>query len=298
MLSSMTGFSTITVALPTQTAEQLHITLSLRSLNSRFFEAVCKLPYALSSLEIEIIKRCKAKLYRGSIHCTLHIGNPQVLKAQVRPSLPVIESYIKASELIRQKFNLPGKLSLATLFNLPHVFETAEELADEHLASLILYHVDRLIDELSAARLKEGEALQRDLEERIAVMRMCIERIEPRATDLLAEQKEQLMGTLSSFLHDTQTEAKEQQLQVIYNQLDKMVIHEEIIRFKDHLHKLEQVIVSSREEKGKKLDFFLQELFREVNTMMAKSRDAEISSLAIAIKVELEKVREQAQNIV
>lgn len=119
--------------------------------------------------------------------------------------------------------------------------------------------------------------------------------IEPRAAKVLEMRKATLLDSLKSIINE---DNKEQQLMAISQQLDRMDIHEELQRFTTHLDNLEKVINDSDREKGKKLDFIMQELFREINTLAAKCADSEISSHAINIKVELEKAREQAQNIV
>jgi uncharacterized protein (TIGR00255 family) len=126
-------------------------------------------------------------------------------------------------------------------------------------------------------------------------MHILMEKIEPRFHDTFSQRKAAL---LVSFMPEAQPDSKEQQLSAINNQLDKMDINEEIVRFKAHMVNFEKILHDSDQEKGKRLDFYLQELWREINTMVAKSNDSVLTSFAIDIKVELEKARELVQNII
>lgn len=293
----MTGFSTKIVTIPLKNTT-VSATLTLKSLNSRFFEANCRLPYALTHLETEFIKVLKKELYRGSIYFTLHLDNPAALKTKIMAALPVVTGYVNAAHEIQKATNVPGTLTINDIVNLPHVFEAPEELLGQETSEALYTALQELIKDLYAARLQEGALMQQDIEKRIDIMRQAFVQIEPRSQLVAQEKKAALMATLHAFTEETKSETKEQQLQFIQNQLDKMDIHEEIVRFGAHLDQLEAFLNAPGVEKGKKIDFTLQELFREINTMSAKCADIVISNLAITIKVELEKAREQAQNIV
>jgi uncharacterized protein (TIGR00255 family) len=306
MVLSMTGFSSLIITLPTQktalpskTCTDIQMTMTLKSLNSRFFEANCKLPYSLAQLETDIIKQCKAKLYRGNIYFTIHMHNPSALTAAIQPSLNTVSGYIKALENIKHTFSLEGNIALADIISLPNIFETCEQPLSEEITTVILQAADQLITTLSNVRLKEGQLLAQDLHQRIKSIKQYLEQLEPRAAVVMEQKKQQLFSSLQALIgNETQATPSEMQCISLYNQLDKVDIHEEIVRFKMHLDALVACIDSADKEKGKKLDFILQELFREINTIASKCSDALISSIAINVKVELEKAREQAQNIV
>lgn len=293
----MTGFSTKIVNIPIKNTNA-SATLTLKSLNSRFFEANCRLPYALTHLETECVKLFKQSLLRGSIYFTMHLDNPALLKTKVVAALPVVNGYLAAIEKIQQTTQIPGTVTINDVINLPHIFEAPEELLGEETTIALYDAIKELVQELLSTRIKEGALLANDLKNRIAIMHDAFKEIEPRSQLVIKEKKATLMASLHSFTEETASETKEHQLQFIQNQLDKMDIHEEIVRFGAHLHELESLIGASGAEKGKRIDFVLQELFREINTMSAKCADIVISKLAITIKVELEKAREQAQNIV
>lgn len=297
MLLSMTGFSSRVINLPIKD-QTVIVTLSLKTLNSRFFEVNCKLPYALNALETEFVKQFKAKLHRGNIYFSVHLSTLSVLKGSASPALSTIKSYLTAITAIQEKFGVEGKVTLAELIMLPGVFETPEEMLDAKTTATILESVNLLIEDLIKERTKEGAELEHDLHKRIALMQKSFVDIEPRSEAVIARRKEQLMNTFQTLMQTVTQEVKDQQLQFIYNQLEKMDINEEIVRFQTHIKNLNDTLKSQEEEKGKKLDFILQELFREINTIAAKCADSEISKLTINVKVELEKTREQVQNIV
>lgn len=301
----MTGFSSGIITLPApknkitaKFGKDIQLTMTLKTLNSRFFEATCKMPYSLNHLETELIKLFKSKLYRGNVFFSIHMHNPSALTTTIEPSLNVVEGYIKAIEQIKKQFNIEGSINVKDIISLPEIFETEEAQIGEELTVQIIKAVNDLIEALNQTRIKEGENLAQDLSERIKHIREFLKQLEPRADKVMELRKQQIFETLKTILPEGQETPTEVQSLALHNQLDRIDIHEEIVRFKSHLEELEVAIKSTDKEKGKKLDFTLQELFREINTITSKCSDAEISRLAINIKVELEKAREQTQNIV
>lgn len=296
----MTGFSSknLVLTLP-NTATGVHITMTLKSLNSRFFEANCKLPYAFTQLETELIKRFKSKLNRGNVYFTLHMANPEALVSVVEPSIHTISSYLDAINSVKDQFKLPGEFMVSDLLRLPDIFPAQENQFDQTATDIILLEVDNLIKQLNETRQQEGSVLAQDLHQRIKKIKSYMQELEPRAEQVMKERKQQVHETIKAMLAESNQEnLGDAQNMLLHNQLDKIDIHEEIVRFNSHLDNLFNCLESPCVEKGKKLDFTLQELFREINTMAAKCSDAQISGLAINIKVELEKAREQTQNIV
>jgi uncharacterized protein (TIGR00255 family) len=293
----MTGFASKTVTLTLETHEKAHLTISLKSLNSRFFEATCKLHYQLNSLETEFLKILKNALHRGHVYLIIHMDNQNLFKGAVEPSIKTIDGYVKAIDVIKQQFGIQGSLSVADLLLLPNVFSIEEIDIDEQSKQLVLKTVNELAGDLVLMQEKEGQALKKDLEQRIAIMHKEIEAIEHASNVLMATQKEKVHNTFKE-LESDESKVAEMQKSAAYTLLDKMDIHEEIVRFKSHLKSLSNQLDSADVEKGKRLDFTLQELAREINTIAAKCSDATIGALAINVKVELEKAREQTQNIV
>lgn len=296
MTLSMTGFAAKSIIIELN-ENKITVAISIKSLNSRFFEATCKLPYTLTHLETTFIKLFKTQLHRGHIYFTIHISSPNLLKSSIEPSITIVEGYIKAINQIKETFNIEGKLTIHDLLHFSNIFNIEEQGIDESSITLIFDTTKELITELNDARQNEGMVLQKDLEKRIINMQKEIKTIESASQALLEQQKIKLSQELNK-LDGMESEAIEIRRQILYTALDKIDIHEEIVRFKSHLKNLTEHLKSPTIEKGKRLDFILQELFREINTIAAKCSDVAIGSHAINIKVELEKAREQVQNIV
>lgn len=301
----MTGFSSTILTLQRKKTDSvlqphpLQLSMMLKTLNSRFFECTCKLPYSLTFLETDLIKYFKSKLYRGTVVFTVHLSDPSALTGSIEPNYEAAQGYITAINRIKEIASVSGPLTIGDLITLPNVFEMRETPLDKEIVDRIMGAVEQLTTVLQEMRIREGASLAKDLESRIKAIEKYLGQLEPRANEVMELKKEQLFATLKTALTETHQEsASEAQTTLIYNQLERIDIHEEIVRFKTHLASLSAIIQSDEIETGKKLDFTLQELFREINTIASKCNDSIISALAINVKVELEKSREQAQNIV
>ena len=297
MIQSMTGFATKTLTLVKDKDHKAQVSIFLKTLNARYFEVNAKLPAALSHLENDIIKLFKNNFHRGSIHFTVYVDNPSIFKGNVEPSLGIVQGYIKSLKKIKKECDISGEISLELLVRLPNVFTIEEQSLDKKSADIILEATHQLIEAVLHERHKEGKLLKVDLEKRIAYMTKAIKQIAKRSKELIEEQKKKV-NTILSELQGDESQLAETRKSALYLMLDKIDIHEEIVRFESHLENSTIQLNAKGIEKGKRLDFTLQELAREINTITAKCSDSSISKEAINIKVEIEKAREQAQNIV
>lgn len=297
MIRSMTGFASKTFLLTLPDGSSSNVIIHLKSLNSRYFETSFRLPYPLNSFEIECIKLFKSKLFRGHIYCTIHLSNASVFKGGIEPVIPLVKQYVDAVATIKKECTVTGELTIETLFTIPSLFAVEEQPLEEQSKKQIYANLNDTIVELIAVQEKEGEKLKTDLLNRVTVMDQAIQEIALASEKLVEKQKQKIHTTLAE-LTDDESKFAEIRKNALYALLDKIDIHEEVIRFKSHLEALVDQFKAEKIEKGKRLDFTLQELMREINTVTAKCSDAQISFLAINIKVELEKAREQAQNIV
>lgn len=298
MIQSMTGFATKALLLTGKDGSRSHITLTIKSLNSRFLEVTSKLPFSLNHIETDLIKRFKKALHRGHIIFTVQMSNPNVFKGPIEPDLPTIKSYLRAIETIQKECTVEGNITVSELLRLPNIFSIEEQTIDEESKKFIFDAVDALIAQLIETRNQEGNALQKDLEHRVQELQKNITYIEDHAQSMMKRRKKEIQEKLSQLASEESQDIVDTQRHAFYLELDKADIHEEIVRFKSHLKTFAQHIAGPEQEKGRRLDFILQELGREANTIAAKSSDSEVSSAAINIKVELEKAREQVQNIV
>ena len=304
MVISMTGFGSSIISLPiidtgTGSTQTMQVSLTLKTLNSRFFEVNCRLPTSLSFLETELIRYFKNELNRGTVQFTIYMSSPSLLTGVVEPALSTIEGYLTALTTIQKKFSLKGTIEIGDFMHLPNIFETKDTPLEKETVDLLWTAIHSLTKKCQDSRIQEGASLSKDLNERIAAMTQLHAELAPRAKEFMEHKKKQLIENLRAVLVDVSSElTAESQISAIYNQLERIDIHEELVRFSTHLDSLSTVLASPDISKGKKIDFILQELFRETNTIASKCSDAHISSLAISIKVELEKARKQAQNLV
>ena len=297
MIHSMTGFASKTFVLTTPSGERSSISMNLKSLNSRFFEASVKLPLGLSHLETTLIKQFKETLRRGHIYFTAYLSNPNVFEGSITPAMTIIDSYVHAIDTIKTKYNLSDPTKLDHILRLPNIFSKEEQHLDQESTNLILNAATELISKVIEERATEGNTLARDLDNRITAINQEMKIISERAHVFVEEWKKKVHATLQDIGADENLITNAQK-SGLYSMLDKIDIHEEITRLNSHLDHLVKTLSSQEPEKGKRLDFTLQELGREINTIAAKCSDSIISSHAINVKVEIEKMREQIQNIV
>ncbi len=297
MLQSMTGYARTAITLTNPEGEKSTVTISLKSLNYRFFETTCKLPYQLSYLENTFIKLFKKNLHRGHIYFTIYMSNPNIFRGTIEPSLSSVRGYLEALETIKKQNNITDPITIDNILRLPNIFAATEQELDEQTTKKITDATNDLIEQIIKVRTKEGEHLQADLEKLFASMTTEIASIEQASAQQVEAQKAKVNDVVKELEND-ESQLAHVRKDALYALLDKIDIHEEIVRFKSHLERLKQILNSPEVEKGKRLDFTLQELAREINTITAKCSNADISKQAIDIKVEIEKAREQVQNIV
>lgn len=297
MIQSMTGFASKTLTIIRDKDNKANVSIHLKTLNARYFELNAKLPHALSHIETDLLKLFKKTLHRGYVYFNVFIDNPSIFKGAIEPSMGIVEGYITSIDKISARLKIKEKISLDTLVRLPNIFNVKEQDIDKKSSEVIMRATAQLIKQLILERKKEGAELKKDFELRFSIMAKEIDIIKNRSKQLIEEQKKKI-SLLTQELKDEQNEITESRKGALYAMLDKMDIHEEIVRFQSHLKNLNDLLQSSGAEKGKRLDFTLQELAREINTITAKCSDSKICEQAINIKVEIEKAREQTQNIV
>jgi uncharacterized protein (TIGR00255 family) len=296
VITSMTGFANVSTTVLEYSGEQCSVDIEIKTFNSRFFEPTCKLPSALSGYEMELTQRLKAGLIRGRVYCTVRINSHGALLEKMVFSPVRVSEYLAARDIMKQTFGLSGDVSIAELMSLPQVFATERTQLSDDAIVRFLSGVDEAIAQVLVARGHEGRTLLVDLSQRLTNIVQIMGHIEVVITRLLAAQKEEVAHCQQ--LAQNGDEAARALLPERLGALDKMDVHEEIVRFGSHVGAIERLLADNCVEKGRKLDFTLQELMREINTITAKCTNYEMSSHAVNIKVEIEKIREQVQNIV
>ena len=308
MILSMTGFATTTVEIPVSQEHGIILSMSLKSLNSRFFELNCKIPSLLSNLEVPVQRVLQKKLHRGHVSLHIKIVNSELLDEAVKPATHMIQNYLTAINQIQQQFNLHDTVSLFQILQLPNVLQSQELQLNEEIETSIINAIALLADNMILTQQAEGLQLAHDIQNQIASMQLKITEIQKLSVQFIQEKKDlfdQIITKLATFEPVATADQKsteqcllETKKTTLMYEIEKIDINEETVRFTSHLANVDLQMAMTDPLKGKKLDFTIQELNREINTIASKCSHIGISSLAIDIKAALEKAREQAQNII
>jgi uncharacterized protein (TIGR00255 family) len=294
----MTGFVSKTFQLALggdQGVRQIPVILELKTLNSRYFETTFRLPSSFLHLEIQLAGMTKKRLIRGRLFFTLKTMGTDVSFESIKPVPEVINDYLSHQKMLHERYNISGDFTVSDVVRLPGAFVPVRADMTEEQEQVFLKHVEAALDQLVEVRRQECEALGKDLQARVQTCSEAIELIANRYQIFFEAKKRELAQQKS--LEDDSIEVANK-IEELHAAISKSDIQEEITRFRVHLSSMQTLLKQKSPEKGRRLDFTVQELHREVNTLMAKSALVDISQLAIDVKCELEKMREQIQNVV
>lgn len=305
MILSMTGFATSNVEVPLSNNGNMVLSMSMKSLNSRFFELSCKVPSLLANLEVPVQRMLQKQLHRGHVSLHIKIVNSELLNEPIKPALNTIQNYLTAIDTIQKKFNIQDHVTLTQILQLPNVLQSQEVQLNKEIEEAIIEGIKNLADQMIVTQKTEGAQLAHDIKEQLASMKIKIAQIQKLSLEVIKEKKELLREVMTKLATFEQTEQKtteqcllEAKKATLMYEIEKIDINEETVRFNSHLTNVSLQFETPNPIKGKKIDFTVQELNREINTIASKCSNIAISSLAIDIKSELEKGREQAQNII
>ena len=290
MIKSMTGYGQ-----GSATAENFKVTIELRSVNNRNLDIHWRAPMELASLEIPLKKQVQATLTRGRID--VNIGFTQTADVEYEINRPLVRGYLEALKTMREEFGLAGEASLDSIARLPNVLQPMNKGAQ--LPSDVMQGIEtalmQALTALVAMRAVEGHELQKELLARIDKIEAALRIIEANAPDITTAYRDKLNKRLTELLENVSVDEARLAQEVAYL-AERADIAEEIARLNSHLTQLRELI-NSNGEIGKKLDFLLQETNREANTILSKASELAICDAAIEIKTEVEKLREQANNV-
>ena len=291
MIRSMTGYGRAV-----QLLNGREITVELRSVNNRYLDCTVKLPRIFSFAEDPIRQCVKSRVARGKVDVFVSVNFEALSDVDIRVNRPVLEGYLAAMRSIAADYEVRDDISVCALSRLPDVFTVEKQQQDEAQAVQDLLAVTgEAIDAFNAMREREGEALANDLRSRAGTILGLVEQIETRSPVTLAEYRERLTARMNEVLENTQIdEARILTEAAIY--ADKIAVDEETVRLRSHLAQLESMLDTGGPI-GRKLDFLMQEMNREINTVGSKASDLEQAKTVVEVKAELEKIREQMQNI-
>ena len=280
--------------------EASKVTVEIRAVNHRYLDISVKMPRRYSFAEEAIKAAIKEKLYRGKVEVSVSIDNAGKSDSDVKLDADLAAKYYDALSTLRDSFEFgeESKVSLSLLARMPDVIRTsAAEEDEEAMTQRLVSATRKAADDICAMRETEGAKLAADLEARADIVSDIRSRIEKRAPEIEKEYAAKFKARVEELL-DGVYEVPEERIALeaaIF--ADKANITEELVRLDSHVSQLRAFLKTDGEAIGKKIDFLIQEMNREANTIGSKSNDREITSMMLDLKAEIEKIREQVQNI-
>jgi uncharacterized protein (TIGR00255 family) len=293
MLKSMTAYGRASLNTPAG-----HFAIEIQSVNRKFLEVNVFLPRELSQFDIELKKWLSPHVARGQISIKVAVSFEGQAPFIVKPNLPLVRQLKQAWDEIAKELHLPDEhFHLSLLENAEGLFTYEENREEEGKYREILKQtLEAALKDFLYGKAQEGSLLQTDIAERLAKIRLIVQIVQQKEPHATKKYREKLIGRLEELLPG-HVENEERILREIALFAEKIDITEEIVRFFCHLTHFEELLSSTTPSVGKTLEFVLQEMNREINTISSKSSDLEIARAVIDIKSELERIREQIQNV-
>ncbi len=291
MIRSMTGFGRAQASV-----EGYNITVEIRSVNHRYFELYTKIPRTYSFLEEKVKALLQTEITRGKVECSVQIESTADESVVVTVNEPLAKGYVDAVGAISEAFGITNDLTAMSVARFSDVLSISKAPVDEDLLwSKVSPVVADALKGFVEMRLTEGIKLSQDVLSRADIILNNVSYIESRSPETVKAYSEKLLERMKTVLGDTQIEESRILTEAaIY--ADKVAVAEETVRLRSHIEQL-HTMLSSDEAVGRKLDFLVQEINREANTIGSKAQDVDIARRVIDIKAEVEKIREQIQNI-
>ncbi len=290
MIRSMTGYGAAEGPLG-----RGRVAVELRTVNHRFFNPSLKLPSRLQRWEAELREALRRRISRG--HVTLHARLEAAPGGLVQVDDARVAEYVARLRELADRHGLAGGVDLATILRLPDVLRApTEEEGEDGTVDELLAVVEQALEALAAMRLAEGDRLAAELRSRLDAMEAAMVRIAARAPARLVEQRDRLRAAVRE-LAEGVTVDEQRLAQEIAFLADRLDVQEEVARFASHVTAFRDALASADEAVGKRLGFLVQELLREANTTGSKANDAGMVQDVLLIKEELERIREQVENV-
>ncbi len=288
----MTAFATAE-----HTVDELTVKTEIRSYNSRHLDIFLRIPPAYQPLEDKIKGLVADRVTRGRLEIRLQVDDRSDEALALEVDVSRAKALVAAFKELKSQFNFKNDITLEMLTGAGGIIKPVEKLEKEDIIwPAVKNCLNRVLDDLEAMRQKEGDFITRDFEQRLTFIKGCLKKIRKKSNGLLPLYQERLKERVSSLTQDIVELDPARVAQEAAFLADRSDISEEIVRAESHLDQFNQ-IMNAVEPAGKKLNFLLQELNREFNTMGSKIGNAEVAYLIIDVKSELEKIREQIQNV-
>jgi uncharacterized protein (TIGR00255 family) len=292
VVASMTGFGRAEIS-----RDGINISAEVRSVNSRYLDVTLRLPRSISKREKELKDIVRTFLSRGNLNITVKIAHDLNGAIPLKVNTAAAKSYFKLLNEIRKSVKIREQVKLKHLLAFSEVLEPVEEEeTDEREWELVQETIRQALENLNSMRSQEGSELAKDLEKRIYWMEETLNKVEKLSKERIPEERKNLQERIAQLAEDKFVIDQNRLELEIALIVDKLDITEECVRYRSH-NKFFLEALRKDDAAGRKLNFLVQEMNREANTIGSKSNDAAIAHMIIALKEELEKIREQLQNI-
>jgi len=291
-MKSMTGYGKAMVA-----GDDFSVSVDLKTVNNRFLDIHLRVGSELAALEPGVKKRITSRLTRGRVDVTINLERTAQMVYEL--NRPLIAGYVNALKQLQQDFEIAGELDINVLARIPGALQPARNGIDDRVIGAVDEAVDQALAELEKMREQEGETLRAELRDRVKKIEAIVPTIEGAAAGLAEAYRVRLQKRICELLNRggqvVEIDPARLAQEVAYL-ADRSDVSEEMVRLRSHLTQFQEAL-DAPGEAGKMLDFLLQELNREANTTLSKSTDLVIKEAGLAIKAEVEKLREQVQNV-
>ena len=291
MIKSMTGYGRAV-----QTVNGREFTVEMRSVNNRYLDCSVRLPRMLSFAEDAVKSRIKAAVSRGKVEMFVTVRSEGGEEVTVSLNKPVLEGYLAAMQQMVQEYGVIQEITTASVSRLPDVFSVDKPRVDEEqLQADLLNVVEAALESYNAMRCTEGAALDADLRGRGQTILEYVSQVEQGNGQTVSDYRARLEAKIREVLENTNIDESRILTEAAIF-ADKVAVDEETVRLRSHLQQMNEMLTAGGAI-GRKLDFLLQEMNREANTIGSKCTDVKLARIVVDIKAELEKIREQTQNI-
>ena len=291
MIKSMTGYGRAV-----ETVNGREFTVEVRSVNNRYLDCTVKLPRSLNFAEETVKQAVKASISRGKVDVYISVHAEGGVEAKVTLNTAMVEGYLAAMEEMYQKYPVTKDISVSLLSRMPDVFTVDKpEVDEEQLLADLMGVVNAALSGYDAMRCTEGKALENDLRSRGNTILEFVAQVEQGNAQTVVDYRTRLENKLREVLENTNIDESRILTEAAIF-ADKVAVDEETVRLRSHLEQMNTMLTNGGAV-GRKLDFLLQEMNRETNTIGSKCTDVRLARIVVDIKAELEKIREQTQNI-
>lgn len=292
MIKSMTGFGRCEYA-----KGERRFVVEMKGVNHRYLDVNIRMPKKLNFFETAIRNLLKQSVKRGKVDIFISYEDLSESQVALKYNETLAGEYLRYFHEMEESFGLENDIRVSTLSRCPEVLTMEEQAVDEEeLWNELKQALDGAISQFVETRGTEGENLKKDLIEKLDGMVKLADKIEERSPQILSEYRQKLETKVKELLADTQIEEGRIAAEVVMF-ADKICTDEEVVRLRSHILHMKETLQSDESGIGRKLDFIAQEMNREANTILSKANDLETSNIGIDLKTEIEKVREQIQNI-